>query len=148
MVQAAQSSSANVGTQVVSVAASDGLLPITGDAPRSVYVKIDPDTMEVLFSLNNSTWHPGGISWQCDEYALYITYILTTPDIELKPSRNYRHPLWFSPVLQASTDQPYPTQLGCAPPIVDTYHFRVHIDSLTNGGRGVDIDPKIVVTPE
>ncbi len=123
----------------------DEALPLSGNDPLRVYVRITNNVAE--FSSDKQTWVPKRMSWECgDEYALYITYVLTTTGIELVPPVNHPKQLWFSPVLPPEAPGDNSTQLGSIPPVVGTFHFRVQLPPI-DGHPLRYIDPQIVVTP-
>lgn len=126
---------------------NDGLLPITGNLPVLVYVRITLDTdggKTAEFSSNGTDWYNKGIYWECgDEYALFITFVLTTTGIELVP-RAVNPNVWFSPLGTTGNDS---TQLGCVYPVEGILHFRVRVPPSTTTEQDEYIDPKMVITP-
>jgi hypothetical protein len=142
----AQSGATTSSEPHVAMAIMERLLPLNGNIPVSVYVRLNPSATKVEFSTDRTIWYDKGMSWECgDEYALFITYVLTTQGIELVP-KEVNPKLWFSPVLPA-TPGADSTQLGCVYPVGGTFHFRVQTPPKGDGVLGDYIDPQIVVTP-
>ena len=115
----------------------DTVLPLDGNTPLTVYVRMNNNNPQ--FSTDGTTF-ADDMSWQCgQEYALYITFRLLTPNIELTP-RPPGPTLWFSPVI--TDPNHHRSQLGCVPPVTVQTTFQFYA-----GAPGAMRDPQIVVTP-
>jgi hypothetical protein len=116
------------------------LLPLMGNIPLTVYVKIDANDT-VGFSLtDDGPEFSEGMSWQCSGYALLITFVFTSSRIaELFP---ITPSFWFSDTFSRVDHE---QQGCCVPSTPGTYHFNV--EYTTSTGELARIDPKIVVTP-
>jgi hypothetical protein len=130
----------------------DQLLPLIGNAPQTVFIKVDAND-QVSFSLAQGPSFPGGISWECSGYALMITFVFVNTDPKNKISEliQITPVFWFSDTFSSPPSSSHLQQACCVASAPGEYHFNVIVETIldddTTTTRRLDIDPRIVVTP-
>lgn len=115
-----------------------GPLVITGGVPVTVYVALSGATV-TFASSSTGTQYAGGIQWQCNGYALVITFVLAFPITEMRP---INPAFWFSDQYKQGN---LTCQAGCLASLPGRYDFGAYVPGLSEAGEV--IDPIIVVTP-
>ena len=144
---------ASIGTQrrreaasSTSAGTSDGMLPLAGGTPQTVYIQVEEENAlkKVYFSLGGGTLYSGGISWQCNGYALMLTFVFVNTGFRIEELIPETPAFWFSDTYVVGDN----LQQGCcAASLPGTYHFNVSFTDPISGTTGSLIDPKIVITP-